>query len=282
MNYSGNQQLESKAGRPFLFDYRWIKTGHKKPLIIFLHGFKGFKDWGHFNLIADKIASAGMVFLKLNFSHNGTTPNAPIDFEDLEAFGNNNFTKEQQDISTLLSHLQNDGLSIPSEEIDYNDITILGHSKGGSAAIIAASKFKNIKRLITWSAVANLVQRYTNDEVGLWKEKGVMYIPNSRTNQEMPLYYQLAEDVLDNLDNYDITKLAGQIDIPWLILHGEADSTVDFSEAKLLNKLQPKASIQLVEDADHTFGGGHPWEATELPLWTEIIVDKTINFIQKK
>ena len=41
--------LEGKNGRPIICDLRFNETGEKQPLIIFCHGFKGYKDWGHFN-----------------------------------------------------------------------------------------------------------------------------------------------------------------------------------------------------------------------------------------
>ena len=56
------------------------------PLIIFCHGYKGFKDWGAWNLMAEAFAKIGFCFIKFNFSHNGGTIEQPIDFPDLEAF----------------------------------------------------------------------------------------------------------------------------------------------------------------------------------------------------
>ena len=92
-------QLNSNTGKPFLFDISYIKNTKKKPLIIFVHGFKGFKDWGFFNLMSNWFTEQGFVFLKMNFSFNGTTPDSPLDFVDLNAFGKNNFSKELLDIN---------------------------------------------------------------------------------------------------------------------------------------------------------------------------------------
>ncbi|RZK32728.1 MAG: dienelactone hydrolase, partial [Hymenobacter sp.] len=58
-----------------------------KPVIVFVHGFKGFKDWGHFPLLARFFAEQGFVFIKLNLSHNGVVVGGTGDLEDLEAFG---------------------------------------------------------------------------------------------------------------------------------------------------------------------------------------------------
>lgn len=83
----------SHHAKPILADARYIFNKKKKPVILFIHGFKGFKDWGHFNLIADEVAKRDFIFVKFNLSHNGTTVENPTDFVDLEAFSNNNSVK---------------------------------------------------------------------------------------------------------------------------------------------------------------------------------------------
>ena len=66
-------------------------TIDSKNLVVFCHGFKGFKDWGPFNTMAKSFANENFFFLKFNFSHNGTSVDDPCNFIDLESFGNNNF-----------------------------------------------------------------------------------------------------------------------------------------------------------------------------------------------
>ena len=94
-----NIALNGSANRKFLLDVFYLQNGEKKPVVIFCHGFKGFKDWGHFNLVGERFAEEGCVFVKFNFSHNGTTPEDPLNFTDLKAFGNNNFSKELEDLA---------------------------------------------------------------------------------------------------------------------------------------------------------------------------------------
>src|SRR6478735_4925780 len=89
-----NIPITGSADKTILLDVFYKKNAQAKPIVIFSHGFKGFKDWGHFNFIGERFAEEGAVFVKFNFSHNGTTVEDPLNFGDLEAFGNNNFSKE--------------------------------------------------------------------------------------------------------------------------------------------------------------------------------------------
>ncbi|WP_317192062.1 hypothetical protein [Snuella sedimenti] len=53
--------------------------------------------------MAKTFANAGFLFIKFNFSHNGGTIEQPIDSPDLEAFALNNYTKELNDLDTVIS-----------------------------------------------------------------------------------------------------------------------------------------------------------------------------------
>src|SRR4030065_1665260 len=83
-------------------DVIYLKDHVKKPIVIFCHGYKGFKDWGAWNLAAETFADNNLFFVKFNFSHNGGTLEKPKDFPDLEAFGNNNFIKELDDLEDVI------------------------------------------------------------------------------------------------------------------------------------------------------------------------------------
>ena len=76
-----------------------------QPLVIFCHGFKGFKDFGCWDLVAKAFVEAGLAFVKFNFSYNGTTVDDPLNFGDLEAFGQNNFSIELDDLGAVIDFM---------------------------------------------------------------------------------------------------------------------------------------------------------------------------------
>ena len=77
--------IEGSAGKPIFMDV-FLADNPQAPLVIFSHGFKGFKDWGAFNIVSESFAQQGISFLKFNFSYNGTTASDLFNFSDLEAF----------------------------------------------------------------------------------------------------------------------------------------------------------------------------------------------------
>ena len=82
MNSFKNIRISGEDRKTIALDLFYQMSG-KQPLVIYAHGFNGFKDWGNFDLIATRFAEAGFCFLKFNFSHNGTTPELPEYFADL-------------------------------------------------------------------------------------------------------------------------------------------------------------------------------------------------------
>ena len=146
MNINKNIILDRTDKKPILIDTFYTNTKTKQPIVIFCHGYKGFKDWGAWNLMATSIAKSGFCFVKFNFSHNGGTVENPIDFPDLEAFGNNNYTKELDDLNAVITWAENHFAT--NLLIDIHQIYLVGHSRGGGIAILKASEDDRIKKLI--------------------------------------------------------------------------------------------------------------------------------------
>ena len=127
MTITQNIAVKGKHNKPIVTDLFFKQNTDKKPVVIFCHGYKGFKDWGAWNIMAEAFANAGLFFVKFNFSHNGGTLEQPIDFPDLEAFGNNTYTKELDDLESVLNWLTAEDFE-HAPQIDTTDITLVGHS----------------------------------------------------------------------------------------------------------------------------------------------------------
>ncbi len=271
-----NYQIPGKSGLPITFSIDYPTVGDNFPLIIFLHGFKGFKDWGHWPLMAKKLADKGFAVLRMNFSHNGTTPDNPLDFADLNAFGNNTFSKEIQDVQDVMNWIFSTE-SIYSK-CNVEDINLLAHSRGGAVAVITAHEDNRVNRLITLSGVGTLV-RYSDEELAHWKKEGVVYMMNGRTHQNMPLYYGLAEDYYQNEARFNIMEIIANVFQPYLVLHAAEDETVPLHEGKKLADAGPSTTLKVIPGANHSFGGGHPFLSKELPKDSLIAVDLIADFL---
>ena len=273
-----NIQLKGKHQKPILTDVFYVASNQPKPVVIFAHGYKGFKDWGCWDLVAERFANNDIFFIKFNFSHNGGTVEQPVDFPDLEAFGQNNFTKELDDLESVIDWISSTNQYI--KELNVSNITLIGHSRGGGIVTIKASEDSRISNVITWAGVSDYGARFPTGEVlELWKKHGISYIENSRTKQQLPHYFQFYENFIENKDRLHIKKAVENLKIPYLIIHGTDDETVTLQEAKALHNWSKENELYIVENANHTFGGKHPWEENKLPLHLHETVEKSIDFV---
>ena len=221
--------IKGSREKEILLDISFNRNNFKKQIVIFSHGFKGFKDWGPFNEMAKCFANENLFFIKFNFSHNGTSIKDPYNFVDLESFGNNNFSLELDDLNYIINWIiNNDSFT---NEIDINKINLLGHSRGGAISILKAAEDSRIKKVISWASPSDFTNRMDDSKISLWKEKGVAYVFNSRTNQNMPMYYQFYEDCIKNSKRIDIKNACINLNVSHLVVHGTDDSTVSISDA---------------------------------------------------
>lgn len=264
--------------RPITIDIHYVPSADPKPLVVLVHGFKGFKDWGYFNQVACYFADAGFIFIKLNFSHNGVTLQSPSDFTDLDAFGRNNFSIEQADLGLVIDFIFSLEFPVPQHETDHDRLYLTGHSRGGAAAILKGYFDERVRAVASWAGVNDLSNYFSQSELERWKKEGVIYVLNARTGQRMPLYYQVVEDYLANEGSLDVPSVIKKYSKPLLIVHGTRDETVPVDVAYLTKKWHPAAELFLVEGADHVFGGGHPWTHDQLPADAEKVANLTIGF----
>lgn len=273
--------IERSSNLPIVGDATYIPSEHPLPVVIFCHGYKGFKDWGAWNLIAEAFAQAGYFFLKFNFSHNGGTVEQPIDFPDLEAFSKDNFSQQLEDLDDVIRHLIHYQDWEPI--IDASSISLIGHSRGGAVVLIKAQEDDRIAKVITWAGISDIGFRFPKGEkLEQWKNEGIFYVENKRTLQQMPHLYQFYEDFLAHQERFHLKSVLKKLHKPYLIVHGTLDDTVSNYEAETLFNYAHQPKMKWIANANHVFGANHPWGKKELPEASRILIKKTIFFLDCK
>jgi dienelactone hydrolase len=263
-------------GRPLTLD--WLcpeRPAAETPLVLFAHGFRGFKDWGWWGLAARRFAEAGIAFAKFNLSHNGTTIESPLETNDLEAFAANNYSLELEDWAAVTDWaFQQDGW-------DHRNLVAIGHSRSGGLALLHAAEDPRITQVVTWASVADMGFLFHGQLLADLQEKGTAYVVNARTGQQMPLRRQFWEDYERNRARFDLSAKVPGLSIPLCLVHGTADIPVPYRAVEILQGYAgERAEVVNVEGADHVFGGAHPWPGEELPVLAHPVVDRSIRFVQ--
>jgi dienelactone hydrolase len=240
-----------------LIDVRAAGRDSARPAIVVVHGWKGFKDWGMFPPLAERLARAGFATVTFNLSGSGVDDRGELVWP--ERFGRDTFTAELRDLATVIEALVRGELGVAPP----SSLGVVGHSRGGGVAVLQAANDPRVRALVTWSAISS-VERWSPHAVAEWRESGEMEVVNARTGQRLQLTTEILDDVERNaVGSLDILGAATRVAVPWLIVHGTEDETVSHKEAEALRAASTLAATRLlsVDGAGHTFGAGHPWDS---------------------
>lgn len=243
--------------------------GTPRPAIIVVHGFKGFKDWGLWPSLAERIARAGLSAVTFNLSGSGVDDSG--EFVHVERFGHNTFSAELQDLRRVADALQAGELGVAPPSA----VGLLGHSRGGGVAVLHTAADTRVGALVTWAAIST-VERWPAPQRVEWRAAGMNEVKNVRTGEVLPLYTDVLDDIERNATALDIEAAARRVSVPWLILHGTDDEAVSLAEGERLAASAPRARFVPVEGAGHTFGAVHPWRGETPAL--EQVEDTTLAF----
>ncbi|HEY2293995.1 MAG TPA: prolyl oligopeptidase family serine peptidase [Thermoanaerobaculia bacterium] len=230
----------------------------ERPAVVICHGFKGFMEWAFFPALAALLAERGYVAVRFNLSGTGMRPGDEL-VTDPDAFRANTYSRE---LAELLAVLDATGEPIAPGRVDRERIGLLGHSRGGGDALLAAASpaWRNrLRALVTWAAIAD-VDRFTPAQKAEWRRSGELPVTNARTGQRLALGVGLLADVEERSLELDLRAAAAARRAPWLIVHGAEDETVPVAEARrLAEQATGRAELLVVPGASHTFGSRHPF-----------------------
>ena len=219
-----------------------------RALVVVVHGFKGFKDWGFFPWLAQRLTQHHLAVCRFNMSRSGIGDD-PEAFSRLDLFEHDTYSTQLDDLRRAVAHAQSTLPKLPT--------FLLGHSRGGGIAILGAQDVPRLRGVVVWSPIAR-VDRWDDATKRQWRRDGVREEVNQRTRQVMRMSTRILDDYEANAERLDIVAAAGRLEAPLLVIHGARDESVPLAEGRLLAERAPSASMVVIERAGHTFNAIHP------------------------
>ncbi|MDF1756601.1 MAG: alpha/beta fold hydrolase [Verrucomicrobiales bacterium] len=199
-------------------------------LVIIGHGVTGNKDRPWAIGLAEAVAEAGFGALRFSFSGNGKSEGD---------FKKSTITKEMKDLKAIVN---------AAEEAGYHKICYVGHSMGAAVGVLSAVRDDRIELLISLAGMVD-TKRFCEAEFGdVTPEKGHMW-----DDENCPLSQEFVDDLMKIKSVLGKTE---KIEIPWLIIHGDADDVVPVEEGREIfaKCYEPKHYVE-IEGGDHVFSG---------------------------
>ncbi|MCC7509779.1 MAG: alpha/beta fold hydrolase [Planctomycetes bacterium] len=238
----------------------YLPNAANSPLVVVIPGFKGFKDWGFFPWLGAHLAQAGIAAACINLSHCGIGTN-PETFERLDLFEADTWSKRLIDIQQVL-HAAQHGLLTQKASPNPARLGLLGHSMGGGAALLAATRDPRVRSVVTLAGVAHPNRIPDDIARAQLAAMGHVAVENARTKQTMRIGREFFEEVWGNPSAFSVIDAARALGVPWLIVHGADDETVPLDEAyELLDAAGDRDNVKMLtlDGTGHTFGAAHPF-----------------------
>ena len=261
------KEIKSKRGSMIPCD---VYEGNGRGLIVFVHGFKAERsEGGRFTEVALRLAKKGFNSIMMDQSGCGESKE-PYDLYCID--------NSMDDITSCIEYM------FDRYDIDENRMAMVGYSMGGRITSIYVNEVdRRFKTIGLWAAAVSDMKDletfdYDRDGHSLREDaerNGYALYFNEFDNT----YIHLSKQFYDGMFNYDSVGDMKKYDGNVIIVHGDADITVDPKIAyNCFNNLtsDKKKKLEIIPGANHGFG---LWD--DHPEQSKRLVDVTSQFIEE-
>lgn len=209
-------------------DYTFHSGPANDRVLVLGHGVTGNKDRPFLVTLAEGLSAAGISTLRFSFAGNGESEGR---FEDAT------ISKEVADLGAVIDALGD------------RTICYAGHSMGGAVGVLRAHQDDRIGRLISLAGMVD-TKGFARREFGdVIPDRGNMW-----DDPDCPL----SRAYMDDLTQIGtVVNLAGDITVPWLLVHGAEDDVVPLQDSRdVCARAGDNAQLIEVPGADHVFSNG--------------------------
>ena len=217
-------------------------AGQAKGSVLLAHCFTCSMEIHTMTRLAKGLADAGYAALRFDFTGIGESGG---DFAE-------------KTVSANVSDLTRAAASLIAE--GFGPCAMIGHSLGGAAAILAASRLKTVRSLVTIGAPSDPlhVKHLFDDDLDTLAAQGRASVTISGRS------FELEQGFIDDLSAHDILEAVAGLNRPYLVIHADDDDVVgvEHAEALFAAAAEPKRFERLAS-------GGHllgPRTAAEAAL----------------
>jgi len=257
--------IESDEGLPIRGDFD--APEHPRALIVVVHGFKGFKDWGFFPWLAQHLCRHRFAVCRFNMSRSGIGDD-PETFGRLDLFAGDTYSTQLADLRAAVSFAQQRFPELPT--------FLLGHSRGGGVALLGAKDVPQLQGVVVWSPIAR-ADRWDDDTKRQWRASGSLDVLNQRTKQMMRMSTSILDDYEARRDELDVLAAAERLPVPLLVVHGGKDDSVPPDEGRLIAARGSDSSLVVIGGASHTYNAIHP--LVNVPFELLLAAEVSAHFI---
>lgn len=230
-------------------------TGEIRAYALFAHCFTCTKDIFAASRIAKTLKERGIGVVRFDFTGLGASEGD---------FANTNFSSNVEDLVAAANHMR-EHMKAPA--------IIIGHSLGGSAVLVAASRIPETKAVVTLCApsdVAHVAHHFSSarDEILEKGEAEVCLVGRP---------FKIKKQFIEDIEGVKLEQAVKTLGKALLVMHAPLDQTVSIDNAAQIFgwAKHPKSYVSL-DDADHLISRKKDAEyaAGVIASWAEIYINE--------
>jgi putative redox protein len=208
-------------------------SGPARGSVLLAHCFTCSKDLHTMTRLASGLADAGYAALRFDFTGLG------------ESGGDFASTSVSANVSDLAR------AAVALLERGYGPCGLIGHSLGGAAAVLAASRLKTVRSLVTIGAPADV----SHVTALFASELDDLHTEGRATVTIAGRCFDLDVGFIHDLDRHDVLEAVGDLDRPYCIVHAADDTVVPIDNARrLFAAAEAPRRLVTLEEGDHLLG----------------------------
>lgn len=210
-----------------------LLDGEGEEGVVLVSHFMGFKELRHLYKISKALQGEGVSALRFDFSD--CIGESEGKCEDMR------LSHQVRDVFSAVDFLERRGV---------RRIGLMGHSLGGTTAIVAASEDERVSALVVAAGLAKLEwDTVFSERAEEWRRQGYVTFPSWKRGK-IKIDYGFYTDLAD----YDGTDLIAKIDAPVLVIHPADDQLVPLRNSeRLFAEANPPKDFRVVQNSDHLF-----------------------------
>ncbi|XP_011627251.1 uncharacterized protein LOC18444730 isoform X3 [Amborella trichopoda] len=214
-----------------------LHEAESRPIIVLCHGFRSSKDDSTIKALTTALTREGISAFRFDFSGNG---------ESEGSFQYGNYWKEVEDLRSVVEYFSG---------AQRKTRAIIGHSKGGNAVLLYASKYHDVDTVVNVSGRFDLRQGIEG-RLGkgfMEKIKNSGFIDVKDRNGKFD--YRVTEESLMDRLNTDMSVATPMIakHCRVLTIHGTKDEIIPVEDALEFDKLISNHKLHIIEGANHVY-----------------------------
>jgi uncharacterized protein len=224
-------EIRNDQGERLDFTYTPAAAAPSPGLVVIGHGVTANKDRPWLVALSDALAEAGIASVRVSFSGNGASEGR---------FQDSAISKEVADLGAVLDAA---AAHAPGLQLVY-----AGHSMGGAVGVLRAAADPRIRALVSIAGMVHTRDFAARKFGELTPGRDLMW-----DKPECPL----SQTFLDDMAALDtVAALGARIHVPWLLVHGTADTVVPLKDSHDI-RAAAGGRPELVElpGVDHVFSG---------------------------